>query len=442
MVDQEQEWKWGYTVVDLMQKLPTQWYNYKHTLDNGTTKKINALGVIKQYFNDHDIDGKPVKYWYCPGGNEYTGQNANTMGRFVVFIGWNKEDVDQMTIKEIKEYISTSRNRRAFSERDDFLMYNRTGYEFLIQQNKEKKISKKQEKQNNTYYIEDKTREFALCKVTASSKRHAINQYFKKHNIVEKPYQYMKLMNENWNSPIHYDGSARFYVYCEASPRLGTGYNRDGYITYPDLPGKKDIQKGEIREYEINEFLKMIDEKKDCPLNLSIDDMKKIKKAEGNQSNEIHTSYEGTYTVIDLLQKCPIKHYANKVEWDRDSITFTNARGVVTHDRKEYRRTNATGVIKQYFEDNKIVGKPEKSKYRTLTNYTGRFVVFAGYVSLDDEVTIEQIKAHIRFFPDGKAKYPCKRPEGLAYIPYDYLLYNRSGFIFLFDKNKEKKKYF
>ena len=112
----------AYAVVDLLQEYPIQQYHKITKLNDGTVQCMNALGVIKQYFKDNNISGKPVKYKYRPDGNEYTGQNANTMGRFIVVIGGVKESLEKMTIKEIKEEIEADSHHSMFA-RDYFLLY-------------------------------------------------------------------------------------------------------------------------------------------------------------------------------------------------------------------------------------------------------------------------------------------------------------------------------
>lgn len=245
-----------YTVVDLLQEYPIQEFD-----SSITTEIYNARGVIRQYFEDNGIVGKPVKSHYCPFGNDYTGQNANTMGRFVVFIGFTKDFFDEMNIKQIKEYIRGNHTRSILTtEREHFLLYNRTGYEFLIKQNKEKKISKKQEELSNTYYIVDSTKEFKLFKVTATSKRQAILKFFKAHGIAEKPCSYEKLRKDYYG--YTQDGlSCRFYVYSAIAPQGGTYYNRDGYaIIYHWWLTDEVREKEEIKEYPFNEALQKIKE--------------------------------------------------------------------------------------------------------------------------------------------------------------------------------------
>lgn len=257
----------AYTVIDLLQEYPIQQYSNINYLEDGTVKYTNARGIIGQYFKDNNVAGKPNKYLYCPFGSEIFGQNANTMGRFVVFINFTKESFEGVTIEQIKNYIHTSRERKAFSERDDFLLYNRAGYEFLIKENREKKISKQQEKLELTYYVRDLSEEYDVFKVTATNCRQAINMFFKSHNIKETPYKMDNLWRELEEKSGYYARSVipiegRFYVYKATTPRLGTYYNRKGYaIIHHIMSPYKIICEDENKEYTVDELIEKFYEK-------------------------------------------------------------------------------------------------------------------------------------------------------------------------------------
>ena len=249
-----------YIVVDLLKEYPIQRYNNITELDDDTTQYIaNVLGVIRQYFKDNNIVGKPVKYYYLPEEDniltEFTGQKGNTMGRFVVIIDRDDINWEKATIAEIKEFMKNYRGYKVY------YAYNRSGYELSTKTNKEKKISKTQEELNNTYFIEDETKEYNIYKVKATSYRQAINLYFKAHKIKEMPCEMFKQRNEIEKKTGVYcphEIRGRFRVSCAAIPRGGRYYNRKGYVTECDYWLSEKTEQDQGKEYTVEELLKKL----------------------------------------------------------------------------------------------------------------------------------------------------------------------------------------
>ena len=186
---------------------------YKPTIITDSSESI--IQVIRGFFKTNDIKEKVVLRYY-------------PKGRFEVFKGYFKDKENIGKKLDECEYIALR-------------TYDRDGYCFDSEYDKERKEEKEMLSARTLYEVTDLAHEYEPVMLKAADVGHAIRQYFKQKGIMEKPvsrkhkeykdYSLFEFRRNNDTIRMTYYFEERFHVSRLDGFACGS-YDRDGYCFY------------------------------------------------------------------------------------------------------------------------------------------------------------------------------------------------------------------